>query len=1640
MPDTMYASTPDAPAVELSCPVVTDDDVRRALQGFTSADEFVSTPLQSRDWLGSNDGGVFRSSSGSSNDRADPFAHGASSPMFVTSTGASSKTHLVPLFPAASDAALQGFVRVINHSGDAGEVQVDAIDDTGTSYGPLTLSIDGHQTVHFNSDDLEAGNAGKGLTGSTGVGEGDWRLTLSSDLDLEVLSYIRTTDGFLTAMHDLAPEAEGVHRIAIFNPGSNTSQVSRLRLLNTGETEAQVTIAGTDDRGMSPGDAVEVTVAAGASRTLTAAELESGGTGMTGALGDGAGKWRLAITSDQPIHALSLLSSPTGHLTNLSTAPSNEVDGVHEVALFPSASDASGRQGFVRVINPGEETAEITITAHDETDWAYDPLTLPLAGGHVAHFNSNDLEQGNAGKGLTGSTGAGEGDWRLALSSDADIEVLAYIRTTDGFLTAMHDVAPVSDRRHCVPIFNPGSNTSQVSRLRLANGGDTAAEVTIAGVDDRGLSPGADIQLTLPAGATQTYTAQELESGAERFTGALGDGTGKWRLEVTADQPIRVLSLLSSPTGHLTNLSTASGRDPAAAMRATAEEVFGTLISPIVQSQCVNCHVEGGVSGNTRLVFVTDDDADHVTTNLSAFETFLSEVEDGAELILNKVQGVGHGGGIQLAAGTDEFSDMEQFLGLLGGEEVGPVAVTPANLFDGVKMESWRSTLRRAAIVFAGRTPTEEEYASIRGASVAEFRAAIRGLMQGPEFHEFLVRASNDRLLTDRDLSGAIIPTNAGFVAYTNLAHEQSARGVSSGDLYQWERLFQYGFGRAPLELIAHVAERDLPYTEVLTADYIMANPFAARGYGASSTFDDLSDVHEFRPSEIVSYYRKDESKRVEETEFGTRVLEPGNLATDYPHAGVLNTTVFLLRYPTTATNRNRARSRWTYYHFLGLDIEKSASRTTDPVALADTNNPTMRNSACTVCHTVMDPVAGAFQNYGDEGLYRDQWGGLDALDGHYKEGAGDLHTLEVNGDTYESRQTFSRLVWLDPGSSLALRHYNNNGCGDDGEQTCGRDLRIDGLLVRDMDGGIVDRIEWSELDESCEYDGAYNAGSGGDDDHYQWWGWECHEIPVEVAESTSYMLEITLWADQSGDETTSFKLGARLYQEGDTWYRDMRKPGFGGESVPNADYSLPWLAERIVADPRFAEATVRFWWPAVMGREVAEAPEDQSDSDFEGRLLASNAQAAETARLARGFRRGFRGGSPYNLKDLLVEIVLSRWFRAQTVSDDDGVPATALLGAGARRLLTAEELARKTLALTGFQWGREHIDTLSWRSPERDRWSALSDTVGGYGLLYGGIDSDGITKRGRDLTSVMAGVAQRHASAVACPVVMKEIYLLPEEDRRLLGGVDPLVTPAYEFGSVFEIGAPSRDEIETVSLEGPLSAGSATVKLAFLNDFWDEPRGDRDVLLDRLTLLRGGNVVYRYEIENLDHKPQCHHLEQGAFHLSGSGPGCRLSIPIDIPEDGTYRIEVDAWGDQHGDELPRLEVAVETDTVRSAGANAIKAKLAELHDRLLGVRVEESSEDVQAAFDLFVDVWRHGRDSVEGDFRSLRCEYGSDGQFFDGILDDIWVTNEDGNPDWDWDRINAHLNTVDWSDHHVARTWVVMLAYLMTDPRYLHL
>ena len=230
----------------------------------------------------------------------------------------------------------------------------------------------------------------------------------------------------------------------------------------------------------------------------------------------------------------------------------------HAIPLVTSADNPS-QQGFVRIINRSDRPGTVRIHAIDDDGGRFGPVSLSLNAKQTRHLNSRDLEVGNVDKGLSAGVGNGSGNWRLELATDLAIEPLAYIRTPDGFLTSIHAVAAHADdgsTRFQVPIFNPGKNPNQQSRLRLINLGDTAATVGISGLDDRGdAPPGGDVRLTLPARSARLLTARELEEGADGVSGQFGAGEGKWQLFVTSDEPIQVMSLLLSPTGNLTNLS-----------------------------------------------------------------------------------------------------------------------------------------------------------------------------------------------------------------------------------------------------------------------------------------------------------------------------------------------------------------------------------------------------------------------------------------------------------------------------------------------------------------------------------------------------------------------------------------------------------------------------------------------------------------------------------------------------------------------------------------------------------------------------------------------------------------------------------------------------------------------------------------------------------------------------------------------------------------------------------------------------------------------------------------------------------------------------------------------------------------------------
>ena len=101
-------------------------------------------------------------------------------------------------------------------------------------------------------------------------------------------------------MHDLVPRRSWGHQVTLLDPAETPGQTGRLRLINPSTTEAGITIRGVDGTGAMPGGEVRLTLAAGASRVVTAADLEGGtGSGLSGSLGDGTGAWHLGVTANR---------------------------------------------------------------------------------------------------------------------------------------------------------------------------------------------------------------------------------------------------------------------------------------------------------------------------------------------------------------------------------------------------------------------------------------------------------------------------------------------------------------------------------------------------------------------------------------------------------------------------------------------------------------------------------------------------------------------------------------------------------------------------------------------------------------------------------------------------------------------------------------------------------------------------------------------------------------------------------------------------------------------------------------------------------------------------------------------------------------------------------------------------------------------------------------------------------------------------------------------------------------------------------------------------------------------------------------------------------------------------------------------
>jgi mono/diheme cytochrome c family protein len=425
------------------------------------------------------------------------------------------------------------------------------------------------------------------------------------------------------------------------------------------------------------------------------------------------------------------------------------------------------------------------------------------------------------------------------------------------------------------------------------------------------------------------------------------------------------------------------------------EFFFQKIWTPIL-TDCIACHNANGIANFTDHVLMPETVNGYLDHNFGVLRN-LYDIGKG-DLLLIKPQGIGHGGGQRLGITPDSvhYRNLSELLARFANPvtECGTTSDFWANVVHSGDVE----TLYKAAILFAGRRPTlEEEQAAARG----DLRSAIRGLMDGQAFEDFLREAANDQFLTDKYLLDQTSAFGAlqGDYQYRNLYRRiEIVRALLGDDAAHdaWHRTNR-ALAREPLELVVHIVTRERPYTEIVTADYLMVNPWSAVVYDTNGDLTNDWDDNTWQEGRNRGYRLR-----------------------GYPHAGVLTSPMFLARFPSTATNRNRARARWAYKFFLGVDIEGLAPRTVNPAELDEADNPTMFNPNCTVCHSAMDPVAGTFQDFGDDGLYLEN--DTDSLPRTYKETDlyeygdrwyRDMRAPGFAGTVMPTSTTDSAIVWL---------------------------------------------------------------------------------------------------------------------------------------------------------------------------------------------------------------------------------------------------------------------------------------------------------------------------------------------------------------------------------------------------------------------------------------------------------------------------------------------------------------------------------------------------------------------------------------------------------------------------------------------------
>lgn len=185
---------------------------------------------------------------------------------------------------------------------------------------------------------------------------------------------------------------------------------------------------------------------------------------------------------------------------------------------------------------------------------------------------------------------------------------------------------------------------------------------------------------------------------------------------------------------------------------------FEEEVAPVL-SDCVGCHLEGGVASEARYALAVGTDEDTLAANRAALEAFILDTEDGAELLLDKPSGqISHAGGLRMDRSDPAYAALHEFvartqdpggcahpgtpLPTCDGSELQGAPIAPRRLTD--------AQLRNAARDLFGVDPGPGVFPpSVRGKDFRTFASA--NPVSGPDAEQLMLAAETVAELVDVD-------------------------------------------------------------------------------------------------------------------------------------------------------------------------------------------------------------------------------------------------------------------------------------------------------------------------------------------------------------------------------------------------------------------------------------------------------------------------------------------------------------------------------------------------------------------------------------------------------------------------------------------------------------------------------------------------------------------------------------------------------------------------------------------------------------------------------------------------------------------------------------------------------------------------